>query len=63
MAFDRDRRPADCIVFGELCEAVMKSHNLNTSDKDIARWIESELRHLPTEYSGVAVGFSKSPPV
>ncbi|MBA3454885.1 MAG: serine/threonine protein kinase [Deltaproteobacteria bacterium] len=46
MAFDRERRPADCAAFEALIEQVMKRHNLNTSDKDIARWVESELADL-----------------
>lgn len=46
MAFERERRPADCAAFEAMIEQVMKSHNLNTSDKDIARWVESELSDL-----------------
>ncbi len=46
MAFERERRPADCAAFEVMLEQVMKRHNLNTSDKDIARWIESELSDL-----------------
>ena len=46
MAFERERRPANCVAFEATLEQVMKRHNLNASDKDIARWIESELSDL-----------------
>src|SRR3954463_3867814 len=46
MAFDRERRPADCAALGALCEAVMRSYNLVAGDKDIARWADGELREL-----------------
>jgi hypothetical protein len=46
MAFDRERRPANCAVFEATFEAVMKRHNLTASDKDIARWVETELRDV-----------------
>ena len=52
MAFERDRRPADCAAFELTLEAVMKAHQLIASDKDIARWVESELRHLGPAYAG-----------
>jgi serine/threonine-protein kinase len=63
MAFERDRRPADCAVFEEQCEAVMKRHQLTTSDKEIARWVESELRHLGPAFAGESMSLVKSPPV
>jgi hypothetical protein len=59
MAFERDRRPADCAVFGAQFEAVMKRHNLSASDKDIARWAESELRLLVPAFQGVSTAVSK----
>ncbi|HVK83304.1 MAG TPA: hypothetical protein VM513_04305, partial [Kofleriaceae bacterium] len=46
MSYDRERRPASCAEFEAQLEAVMKSANLSASDKDIARWVESELRAL-----------------
>lgn len=46
MAFDRERRPADCAAFEAQFETVMKRHNLSASDKDIARWVESEMRQI-----------------
>ena len=46
MAFERERRPADCVAFETQFEAVMKQYNLTASDKDIARWVESEMRDL-----------------
>ena len=61
MAFERDHRPADCAAFGALCEAVMKRYNLVASDKDIARWVDSELRQLSPAFVGATTGFSKSP--
>jgi len=63
MAFERDKRPADCAAFEELCQAVMKAHNLTTSDKDIARWVDSELRQLSPAFGGLAPSQSKSPAV
>ena len=61
MAFDRERRPADCAALGALCEAVMRSYNLVASDKDVARWIEGELRQLSPAFIGATTGFSRSP--
>jgi len=61
MAFERERRPADCAALGGLCEAVMKHHNLGASDKDIARWIDGELRQLSPAFVGATTGFGKSP--
>ena len=46
MSFERDKRPADCAAFEAMFEAVMKKHGLTASDKDIARWVESELAQL-----------------
>jgi tRNA A-37 threonylcarbamoyl transferase component Bud32 len=63
MAWERERRPADCAAFGALCEAIMRHHNLVTSDKDIARWVDAELRYLAPALGGVPSSLSKSPPV
>jgi hypothetical protein len=63
MAFERDRRPADCAAFGLAIEAVATAHRLVTSDKEIARWVESELRQLSAAYGGTALAASKSPAV
>lgn len=38
MAFERDRRPADCAVFEAAIEKVMKANAFTATDKDIARW-------------------------
>ncbi len=46
MAFERERRPADCAAFEAALETVMKRHGLTASDKDIARWVSSELAVL-----------------
>jgi serine/threonine-protein kinase len=47
MAFERDKRPANCDVFEEQFEEVMKKHGLSATDKDIARWVEGELSAMP----------------
>lgn len=58
MAFERERRPGDCASFAAMFEAVMQRHGLACSDKDIARWAESELAQLyvPADVSGDAAG-------
>ncbi len=43
MAFERDKRPADCDAFEASFEELMKRHGLSATDKDIARWVESEM--------------------
>jgi serine/threonine-protein kinase len=63
MAFERERRPPDCATLGGLCEAVMKHYNLVASDKDLARWLESELRQLSPAFVGATTNFNKSPSV
>ena len=63
MSFERDRRPADCAAFAVILETVMTTHHLATSDKDIARWVDSELRHLSPAYGGAATQLDKSPAV
>jgi hypothetical protein len=63
MAFERDKRPADCAALEAMLEAVMKTHNLSTTDKEIGRWVESELRHLGPAYVGELSKLSKSPAV
>jgi Protein kinase domain len=62
MAFDRERRPPDCAALETLCEMVMRRHNLIASDKDIERWVESELRFLAPAFGGVITNLSKSSP-
>ena len=61
MAFERERRPADCAALGALCETVMKHYNLVAGDKDIARWVEGELRLLSPAFVGATTSFTKSP--
>jgi serine/threonine-protein kinase len=46
MSFERDKRPATCAALEDKLEAVMKRHGLSASDKDIARWVQSELAQL-----------------
>lgn len=43
MAFERDRRPADCAVFGTAIEQIMKARALAATDKDIARWVADNM--------------------
>ncbi len=43
MAFERERRPADCAALEAAFEAIMKQHGLTASDKDIARWVATEV--------------------
>ncbi|MFN0247343.1 MAG: serine/threonine-protein kinase [Kofleriaceae bacterium] len=56
MAFERERRPANCADFEALLEGVMKQNNLTATDKEIARWAESEMRMLGVELSGTMTG-------
>ena len=46
LSFDRERRPASCAALGASFEGVMKRHNLGATDKDIARWVGTELERL-----------------
>ena len=59
MAFERERRPADCNVFEATFESLMKKHGLSCTDKDIARWVQSELAQLQPVASGT--GATASP--
>ncbi len=52
MAFERERRPADCVAFEAQFGVVMKQHGFAATDKDIARWVESELRLLSPAFDG-----------
>jgi len=61
MAFERDKRPATCAAFEALIQTVMKTHNLSATDKEVGRWVESELRHLGPAYLEAFSNFSKSP--
>ena len=63
MAFERDRRPADCAALEAKLGAVMKAHHLSTTDKEIGRWVESELVHLGPAYAGMLSNLSRSPAV
>jgi hypothetical protein len=62
MAFDRERRPASCAAFEARFEVVIKAHGLATSDKEIARWVVSELRHLAPAFGGLTDSVLRSPP-
>jgi tRNA A-37 threonylcarbamoyl transferase component Bud32 len=52
MAFERDKRPANCAVFESQIEAIIKARGLGASDKDIARWAEGEMRLMGVQLSG-----------
>jgi serine/threonine protein kinase len=54
MSYDRERRPADCVEFEAGFEQIMKRYQLNATDKDIARWVASEIALLPTTNSAEA---------
>jgi serine/threonine-protein kinase len=43
MAFERTTRPIDCQAFEAQFEEVAKRYHLEASDKDIARWAQTEL--------------------
>ena len=63
MAFDRERRPASCAAFEAMFEAVMKAHGLATTDKEIARWVDGELRQLAPAFGGLTENPARSPAV
>ncbi len=46
MSFERDKRPADCAELEATLERIMKQYGLSASDKDIARWVASEIAQL-----------------
>jgi len=46
MAFERQQRPVDCMAFEAQFEEVAKRYHLECSDKDIARWAQTELAIL-----------------
>jgi serine/threonine-protein kinase len=59
MAFERERRPANCAAFEATLEGVMKQHRFTISDKDIARWVDNELRNMIPAYDGFSSVVSK----
>ena len=50
MSYERDKRPADCAALEAAFERVMKQYNLTASDKDIGRWVASELALMPANH-------------
>jgi len=48
MSYDRNKRPADCAALETSLEAIMKKYGMVVSDKDIGRWVDSELALLVT---------------
>ena len=49
MSYDRNNRPADCAALEAIFERVMKQYGMAVSDKDIARWVSSEISQLPAQ--------------
>ncbi len=56
MAFEREKRPANCADFEALLEGIMKKNGLTASDKDIARWAQSEMQMMGVQLSGTMTG-------
>jgi eukaryotic-like serine/threonine-protein kinase len=46
LSFERERRPPSCAALGASFEGVAKRYNMAASDKDIARWVSSEMDRL-----------------
>ena len=61
MAFERERRPADCAALEAALEQVAKKHGHTASDKDIARWVSSEIALLAAPPSGTEATVSSTP--
>lgn len=59
MAFERDKRPESCGTFESMFEQLMKKHGLSVSDKDIARWVDGELRQLVPAFEGTLSTMSR----
>ena len=51
--------PVDCGVFEASFAQLMKQYALTVSDKDIARWIETELRQLVPAFEGRSSSIGK----
>lgn len=43
MAYERNARPASCEAFEAALEQIEKAYGLAATDKDIARWVQSEI--------------------
>ena len=61
MSFDRTKRPPDVATFEEMFEQIMKLHGLTCSDKDIARWVDSELSRFPPDQLPASAGAVSKP--
>ncbi len=59
MAFERDKRPADCGTYEATFADLMKRSGFSVSDKDIARWVDGELRVLVPAFEGSASSISR----
>jgi hypothetical protein len=61
MAFERDRRPADCAAFEAALEQIAKKYGHTATDKDIARWVSSEIAQLAAPPTGTEATVSSTP--
>jgi serine/threonine protein kinase len=52
MAFEREKRPESCGAYEAMLEQMMKKYGIAATDKDIARWVDSELRQLVPSLEG-----------
>lgn len=61
MAFERDKRPESCGAYEAMLEQVMKKYGLAATDKDIARWVDGELRQLVPSIEGAQSMLNERP--
>ncbi|MFT3698441.1 MAG: serine/threonine-protein kinase [Kofleriaceae bacterium] len=60
MSFDREKRPANCAELEASFEGVMKKYGLVASDKDIARWVSSEVAALMPSQAELTAGSART---
>ncbi len=61
MAFEREKRPASCGAYEAMLEQMMKKYGFAATDKDIARWVDGELRQLVPAMEGAASMLNERP--
>ena len=61
MAFEREKRPESCGAYEAMLEQVMKKYGIAATDKDIARWVDGELRQLVPAMEGAASMLNERP--
>jgi len=61
MSFDRTRRPPSCSALEDMLEGVMKRYGMTCSDKEIARWVDSELSRFPSDQLPASTGSISKP--